>query len=697
MDNKNLINREISWLKFNERVLQEAQDNAVPLIQRLRFLGIFSNNLDEFFRVRMATINRLIEINKNVKKSIEEDPKIILRALKKIILEQQAVFEQTYAIIKSKLETKNIVIVNEKQITARQGVLVKEYFNEKIRPTIIPIMLGSVPIFPQLRDDSIYLAVKLSNSIKNNKKTFSLIEIPAKIHSRFYVIPQKSTRTYVMLLDDIIRYNLEKIYSNFDYEKKEAYTFKITRDADFDLDHDYSHSFLEIMKSSIQQRKKGEPVRFVYDKEMPRDLQLFLRKKLNIGFFDTKMPGIRYHNFKDFINFPDLGNGSLIYKPTKALKVPYLEFSKSIFKVIAKKDFMFYFPFQSFNYIIDFLREAAIDPKVTDIKISLYRVANNSNIINALIRAAKNGKNVVVVIELLARFDEKANINWSKVLKDEGINVIYGVPGYKVHSKMILVKRIELGKTRFYSNISTGNFNESSAKIYCDHSLLTSDTSITSDVNKVFELIETGNFNQKFDDLLVSPNFFRSMFCSLIDNEISAVENGKEAYIYIKVNNIVDKKIIEKLYFASQKGVKIKIIVRGICCLIPNKKGLSENIEAISIVDKFLEHSRFYIFNNNGDCKAYISSADLMTRNLDNRVEISTPIKDKTLKKELLFLFNNQWNDNVKARIIDENNSNKYKKRNSLTKIRHQVSYYAYLKEETMLQQIELNNSLIKK
>jgi len=657
-----LINRELSWLAFNERVLQEAEDKSVPLIERIKFLGIFSNNRDEFFRVRVATLKRVLRHQKKAEELMGENPALLLDKIQKTVIDQQNKFEIVYQDILKELNRKKISILNEKQLSKQQGVFVKNHFKEKVMPSLFPIMLDPSAPFPYLKDKSGYLIVKLGRTGKEKKSKFALIEIPTDLQTRFVVLPKEKENNYIILLDDVIRYCLEDIFQNFEHDYFEAYNIKLTRDAEIDMDNDISKSFIEKISKGLKARKKGQPVRLVYDSQISPDILEFIMKKIRLGKEDNPIPGGRYHNFKDFMSFPNVGTTDLIYKKIQPLKHPDLVNQKSIFKAIKEKDVLVTYPYQSFDHIIDLLREASIDPKVQSIKITLYRVAKNSNVVKALINAVKNGKSVTAVIELQARFDEESNIFWANKLQEEGAKVIYGVPGLKVHSKMFSIARKENGKINYYTHIGTGNFNGDTSKVYTDHSLLTSDNRITEEVEKVFAFYEDNFKSGAYKHLLVSPFFMRKRLVQLINQEIRNAKAKKEAYITLKLNNLVDPEMIKKLYEASSEGVKIKLIVRGICSLVAGVKGLSDNIEAISIVDKFLEHSRVFIFCNAGDEKYFISSADWMTRNLDHRSEVAVPIYDKTIQLQLKKIIDTLWKDNTKARILGSKQNNEYRK-----------------------------------
>ncbi|MFN8287939.1 MAG: polyphosphate kinase 1 [Chitinophagales bacterium] len=676
-----LINREISWLSFNERVLQEAADSGVPVIERLRFLGIFSNNQDEFFRVRVATLRRLDAIGKKAKAVVHDKPKKILEEVQRTVLKQGKLFEEIYADVQKELKKQKIFIINERQLTPEQGEFVKNYFVEKVRPTLVPIMLNQVKNFPYIKDKVIYLAIKLALKDKPAQKQYAIVEVPTDMADRFVVLPSPNQNSYVILLDDIIRYNLPEVFGTFPFTDIDAYTIKITRDAELDIDNDISQSFMDKISKSVKARQKGNPVRFVYDSNIPKDLLEFIMQKMNLKEKDNLQPGGRYHNFKDFMKFPNLGGPQLTYEKLKPLVHKQLSGNQSFFEVLKKGDVMLHYPYQKFSHFIDLLREAAIDPNVKSIKITLYRVAAKSMVINALVNAAKNGKHVIAVVEVQARFDEEANIKWAKELQDEGIQVIYGVPGLKVHSKVCLISRNENGKVVNYANITTGNYNENTSEVYCDDALFTSDKRITKEAEHIFEFFEKNYRVYNFKHLVVSPHATRKRLLKLIENEVEAAHKGKTASIFLKMNSLVDEEMIKALYDASRAGVKIKLIVRGTCALIPGIEGMSENIEAISIIDKFLEHSRIYIFHNGGEELYYISSADWMTRNLDNRIEISCPIYDKGIQQELRRIMEIQWQDNIKARILNDLQNNAHRLNTGKEKIRAQETIYSFLQQ----------------
>ena len=671
-----LINREISWLYFNDRVLQEASDPTVPLIDRIRFLAIFSSNLDEFYRVRVATMSRLANLNEKAKEVLGYNPKKILNQIKNVVVKQERKFNNLYEnIIVKQLAEEKIFILNDKQLNVTRGAFVKNYFRERLLATLVPIMLDDGQPFPELRDRAIYFFVKLTSG---KKSRYALIEIPDTL-SRFLVLPETNNLKFIILLDDIIRYALEDIFFIFDHDTIEAYSIQLTRDAELDLDKEVSEKFIDALSKSLQKRKKGKPMRLLYDTEMPLEMVTYLVTKMGLHA-ESLIPGNRYQNFKNFINFPNVGRPELEYTPYPPLPVEGLSFGKSLMGMIAQKDYMVSTPYQSFDYIIHFLREAAIDPKVKEISISLYRVASNSRIIHALINAAKNGKKVNCLMELRARFDEQNNITYSSRLEEEGVNVLYGISGYKVHSKICMVTRTEKGKPVNYAFFSTGNFNESTARIYADHTLFTANKKLTDDLAEVFKALKQNQFAKGLKHLIVSPIDSRPAIYKLIDNEIKNAKAGKPAYMILKMNSLADEQVIAKLYQASNAGVRIKMIIRGMCCLVPGVKGFSENIEVISIVDKYLEHARVHIYCNGGSELIYLTSADFMTRNIDNRVEVGFPIYDEELKKEIRDIINIQLEDNTKAREINSQNSNKYHKTHNDIPCRAQIDIYNYLK-----------------
>jgi polyphosphate kinase len=673
------LNREISWLYFNERVLQEAADETVPLIERIKFLSIFSSNLEEFYRVRVATISRLANLNDKAKELLGFNPKKVLNEIKNIVVKHERKFENLFQDILIKgLGQNKIFILNDSQLNVARGEFVRNHFRDKILSNLVPIMIDLDQPFPELKDRRLYFFVRLTKISAKKSEKYALIELPFNL-PRFLVLPETNGLKFIILVEDIIKYCLDDIFYVFSYDDIEAFSIQLTRDAELDIDKNISDKFIEDLKTSLDKRKKGKPMRLLYDTQMPFEMLSVLVTKMKIEA-EGLIPGNRYHRFGDFITFPNVGGKELEYTPNVPLKVQGLHRTESIFNKIADKDYLVNLPYQSYDYIILFLREAAIDPKVTEINITLYRVAENSKVINALINAAKNGKKVNCLVELKARFDEEANIFWTNRLMEEGVNVNYGLTDYKVHSKICLVKRIEKGRNVYYANLATGNYNEKTANIYCDHSIFTSNKEITSDLLKLFNALNKRTVAKGFKHLIVSPLESRNKMYKLINREISIAKTGKPAYMILKVNSLADEGIVGKLYEASNAGVKIRLIVRGICCLIPGVPGFSENIKVISIIDKFLEHARVFIFGNNGKEEMFLSSADLMTRNFEHRVEVGFPVLDNEVRQEIKDIIDFQLQDNVKARDITKLHNNKYHKNRLSTKVRAQVQTYNYLK-----------------
>ena len=676
MDNI-FINRELSWLSFNARVLQEASDPAVPLVERIKFLGIYSNNMDEFYKVRVATIKRMIDLKMDSKKMLGEKPQRLLYQVQDKAIEMQAKSQQTYHDIVRELEREKIYIVDETQLSPEQQEFVVSYFNDKVLSAISPIMFSNVDKFPYLEDRAIYLAAKLTRA--NGNYEYAIVDIPTAVLPRFIELPGIDDRKYIIFLDDIIRFNIKDVFAIFRYEKYETYTIKLTRDAELDMDNDVTKSFLEKISKSVTRRRTGQPVRFVFDKNIPKDLLKYLSKHLELDNDDNLIPGGRYHNFRDFMNFPNVAGHELEYIVIPPVSHPQIRTGKSILKAIDTQDILLHYPYQKFSDYINLLREAAINPDVKSIKITLYRVAKNSRVISALMNAVQNGKEVTVIIELQARFDENSNIYWARRLEESGAKVLFGIPRLKVHSKLTLITRRVGNRTHYYSVVGTGNFHEGNAVAYTDVSLLTADQRIGREVDKMFDYFENPFKYPNFNHLLVSPQFMRRKIYALIDEEIRNAKSGREAWIMLKINNLVDPDVIRKLYLASQAGVSIRMVVRGICSLIPGISGMSENIEAVSIVGRYLEHSRIFIFCNGGNERYYISSADWMTRNLDARIEVAAPIYDTELQKEMKYILKTQLNDNVKARIIDAGQNNRYK-RDSSSPLNSQAELHEHYK-----------------
>jgi polyphosphate kinase len=681
MDPKKIyINRDKSWLQFNARVLQEAADDSVPLIERFRFLGIHSNNLDEFFRVRYASIKRMGQMGgKKVRKVLGGyAPTELLGELSEEVIRQQRLSQDIYEKLIELLKAEDIHIINEKSLTQNQREFVHKYYIEKVSPTIFILLLDQERPFPELKDKSIYLAIKLIKTEKPSDARYALIEVPSELIGRFVILP-KYGKHYIMYLDDLIRFNLDYVFFIYQFDQIEAHTIKITRDAEMDLDYDISKTFLEKIERGLKERRIADPVRFVFDKTIPTELLDMLINRMEISQFDSLIAGGRYHNKKDLMKFPNVGGPELEHEHLAPVPHPDLDLDRSILHVVAKKDVLVFLPYHSFAYIIRFLREAAIDPHVVEIKISVYRLADKSRIISALINAAKNGKKVTVAVELQARFDEEANLYWTERLRAEGVTVISGIQDLKVHSKICLVRRNENGKKKDFAIVGTGNFHEGTAKLYTDYHLFTADKRITKEVRQVFEFLQSNYLVFKYNHLIVSPHHTRNRFNALIDQEIENAKKGLPAGIFLKMNSMSDHDLIDKLYEAGKYGVQIKLIIRGICSLIPQMEGLSENIEAISIIDRYLEHSRVFVFENGGEPLYFISSADWMTRNLDYRVEVTAPVYDRHIQSQLRDHLELIWKDNVKCRFHNMEQNNAYKKQPG-PRIRSQLEMFNYVR-----------------
>ncbi|HSB91756.1 MAG TPA: polyphosphate kinase 1 [Flavitalea sp.] len=680
------IPRDVSWLAFNGRVLQEAADPSVPLRERVKFLGIFSNNLDEFFRVRVATLKRMVELGAKAKNMhMEQSPEKILDEIQEMVLDLQSEFNETWEQIRKELEKEKIFLITEKKLNKEQQRFVQTYFEEEVRSNIIPLMIESIPQLPYLREKSIYLGVVLSRKDGTLKRKYAIIEVPAKAVGRFQKLPSPPGEQHIILLEDVIRFNLKSIFSYFGYNRYDAWIFKVTKDAEMDIDNDISTTVIQKIEKGIKNRRKGKPVRFSYDMEMDAGLLDFMMRKLNLSRKDGIVPGGRIHNFRHFMDFPDVFARKSHRK--KPFPHPLLANSLRVTDVILNHDIMLHFPYHSFNSVIDLLREAAIDPEVTVIKITAYRLAPNSKVINALINAVRNGKQVTVMLELRARFDEEANLEWKKILEEEGVKVLISVPNVKVHAKICLIKKRLNNRTIHYGFVSTGNLNEKTAMLYGDHCLLTADRHIMADVNRIFTFLERWKEGVQFlktcTALIPCPISLRKELTKLITREIRNAKSGKPASILLKMNSLSDEQLIEQLYEAARSGVKIQLIIRGICCMLTENKKFTFPVHAVSIVDEYLEHARVFIFYNNGDEKVFISSADWMVRNLDHRVEVTCPILDKNLKKVLKNILNIQATDNVKARILDNQLENRYV-RNGNRKVRSQVEIYNYLQEKLL-------------
>ncbi len=670
------INREITWLFFNNRVLQEAFNPEVPLLERLRFLGIYSNNMDEFYRVRVATLRRLEELNIRLQ-ATKEKPDVILKKIAKMTAAMQPKFEAAFDAIVEDLKRENISLLDETQLSPAQEEFVRCFYETQLLDSITPIILYKNTTFPELADDRIYLAVKLHSDFKPKDKLFALIEVPSAEFSRFLELPSNvecQACKSIILLDDVIRLCLSEIFKSLPYDMHEAYTVKITRDAEMDIESEFGESLVDKVSKGIKSRRFGEPLRFVYDEEMPTDLKNFILKKMEFKKTDAIIAGGRYHNFKDFIGFPSLGRTDLVYQQQAPLSNPEIKNSRSVLEAVQRNDLFLHYPYFGFSQYVQLLREAAIDAEVLGINITLYRMAKRSKVARALIYAAKNGKQVTAVVELRARFDEEHNIYWATKMQEAGVNVIFGVEGLKIHSKLTLIR---MKKNKGVAAISTGNFHEGNATVYTDFTLFTANNNIVSEVAKVFDFIDHPFQNPRFSHLLVSPQEMRRKLYGLITTEIHNAKKGLPAFIKCKINHITDQPIILKLYEAAKAGVKVQLIIRGMTSIVPNQKELKGNMEVVSIVDKYLEHARIFIFCNNNDQKYYISSADWMRRNLDGRIEVAVPIYDKRIQSELNTIVEYGLRDNVKSRIVEEHGENEFKKSNE-PPFRSQFELYEY-------------------
>lgn len=682
----NLYNpRDVTWLAFNERVLQEAMDPTVPLALRIRFLGIFSNNLDEFFRVRVAGLRRAMEFkDKFITDSFFQPPSKILAKINDIAIEQQKTFDRTWKKIQDEMAEQQVFIKTAKNLTAEQKIFVKKYFDEVVESHIVPILLHEHRPMPYLRDKSLYLGIAMRKKDWQYESSFAIIEMPSRYTGRFVMLPSENGEKNVMLIEDVVTFMLPEIFNFFGYNEFEAHSFKITKDAEFDLDNDIKTTLADKIEKGIKNRRKGKPTRFTFDKNMDKALLEFLIRKLNLSKRDSIIPGGKIHNFRHFMDFPDIFKSYKKSPERTSFLHPKFPNDQRVTEVVLREDVLLSFPYHDYRPVIDLLRESAMDPDVKSIQITAYRLASNSKIINALINAARNGKEVTVMLELRARFDEESNLEWKEILEPEGVRVLTGIPNKKVHAKLCVIKKRVNGKTFQYGFVSTGNFNEKTAKIYGDHLLMTADRGIMADINKVFAALKKPkedpiNTLKSCKTLLVCPQFMREKIFWHIDKEISEAKAGRRAEMIIKVNSLSDKECINKIYEAAKAGVVVKLIVRGIYCAV-NQKDFKTKLQAISIVDEYLEHARVLYFYNKGMEDMYISSADWMTRNLDYRIEAAAKITQKNLKKELKDILDIQLSDNVKARILNKNLDNKYVERSKNDKtVRSQIEIYNYL------------------
>mgnify|MGYP005840837863 CR=1 FL=1 len=671
--------KEISWLSFNHRVLQQALRKDVPFYERIKFLGIYSSNMDEFFRVRVATLKRLSKIPNKAKKITGYDPVQTLQRINSIVQKQSALAQKAHEKLFEEMKKYNVKVINCKELSKEDFLFVDSYFHGELKNSLIPIMILNNQKNYDLVDDNIYFGVKFISKI-NETVHYSIIQLPTQKFNRFVILPDKSKYTKIVYLDDIIKLGLPELYRQFAPSDIKAFTFKITKDAELDIEDDIQYSYLDQIEESLKKRKKGRPVRFIYDKDMSKDLLETLMDILKITSKDTIIAGGNYHNTKDLMKFPNVFGKDNEYLNIETLKIPLIENSPSIFDAIKKQDIVLMYPYHSFGYFIEFLRQSATDIFVNSIYITIYRLSKNSDVVNALLTAIKNGKKVTVVIELQARFDESDNIHWSKVLDEAGAKVIYGVRGLKVHSKLCLVTRVVEKQKQLYASVGTGNHNETTSKIYTDISILTYRKEITEEVESLFDFFLNNYKHYNFRHLIVSPFNSRFEFTKLIKQEIENARRRIKAYIYIKINNLDDRQIINLLYEANKAGVEVVLLVRGMFSLITEVKGISDKIAAFGVVDMFLEHSRFFIFCNNKNPLVFISSSDFMVRNIDRRVEVTMPVYDKRIKDLLMNLFEIYRKDNVSARILDKKLKNRFKEKNHQN-IRSQIEVYKFLKK----------------
>lgn len=673
------IEKELSWLAFNERVLQEAADKSNPLIERMRFLGIYSNNLDEFYKVRFAELKRRIIISEE--QGSHSHSRHLLNKIQSRVLKADQEFDALYNELLLEMARNQIFLINERQLSVNQQSWLRHYFKHHLRPHITPILiLRETDLVQFLKDDYTYLAVEI---VRASEIHYALLEIPSDKVPRFVNLPPETPRRRkpMILLDNILRFCLDDIFSGFfDYDSLNAYSMKMTRDAEYDLVHEMESSLMELMSSSLKQRLTAEPVRFVYQRDMPEAMVEMLREKLSISRLDSIVSGGRYHNFKDFINFPNVGKANLVNKPLPRLRHVGFDHFRNGFDAIRERDVLLYYPYHTFEHVLELLRQASFDPSVLAVKINIYRVAKDSRIIDAMIHAAHNGKKVTVVVELQARFDEEANIHWARRLTQAGVHVIFSAPGLKIHAKLFLISRKEGENVVRYAHIGTGNFNEKTARLYTDYSLLTADARITNEVRRVFNFIENPYRPVTFDYLMVSPQNSRRLLYELVDKEIANAQQGIPSGITLKLNNLVDKGLVDRLYTASSFGVQVNLLIRGMCSLLPDLEGISDNIHVVSIVDRYLEHDRVYIFENGGDKKVFLSSADWMTRNIDYRIEVAVALLDPRLKQQVLDIIDILFSDTVKTRIVDKELSNRYVQRGNRRKVRAQLAIYDYIK-----------------
>lgn len=673
------IDRDLSWMYFNRRILQEATRENVPLLERLGFLGIYSNNLDEFFRVRMATLSRIAECeDKSLRKESEHARKLIKR-INRLNAVYAKEYEEALAGVRSRLRDEHIFLLNENELDEEQQRYVRRFFRQRLSGFVSPVWITAARQLTEETDDSIYLAVKM-NTEGRKAGDYALIELPVQVSGRFVRLPDRDGNKYLMYLDDVIRYCLPFIFGGLGYTHFEAYAFKFTKDAEMEIGNDLRTGVLQKISKGVKSRRKGDALRVIFDQDMPAALHKRVMNLLNLDKLDTVQAGGRYHNHKDLMAFPDCGRDDLKYPVWKPIVRPETNSSRdSVLRMVQEGDRFIHVPYHSFDYYIRLLQEAAIHKEVKSIKTTLYRLAKDSKVVKALICAARNGKKVTVVIELLARFDEASNINWSKKMQDAGVNVIFGVENLKVHSK---ITHIGMRNGSDIACVSTGNFHEGNARVYTDYMLMTAAKNIVKDVNAVFTFIEKPYMPVTFKELLVSPNEMKKKFVRLINNEIKNRQQGKPAYIKVKINHITEPEMVRKLYEASENGVRVDLLVRGNCSLVTGIPGKSDNIRICGIIDRYLEHSRIFIFANGGEKKCFIGSADWMPRNLDNRIEVVTPVYDAKIKEDLEKVIDYGLRDTMQGRIVDGTGENRPWTTEDGEAFRSQEQLYMHYREQ---------------
>ena len=674
---KAYVERDVSWMYFNHRILQEAEKEFVPLLERLSFLGIYSNNLDEFFRVRVASLNRMLD--RKLEKDTENQIKKTLKTINKLNESYSKEYTEAVDTVFHELELHKVRLVTEEALNDEQKEFLTQFFYDKLNGSVNPIWLNEIDDLSALEDNRIYLAVEKTEqeeedegeeiskgkkdkkkdkkeNDKKGKKKYAVVKVPDRVYGRWVKIPSSDGFDNIMYLDDVIRYCLPLVFLGFKQSTYRAFSFKFTKDAEMELENDADFGTMEKIALGVNSRKKGEAVRVIYDREMPKEMQKKLRERLNTKELDASLAGGRYQNHKDLMSFPDCGHKELKYEKWAPIMKPEFLSNESILDQIRQKDRFIHVPYHSFNGYIRVLREAATKPEVKSIKTTLYRLAKDSKVVKALITAARNGKKVTAVVELLARFDEESNIKWSKRMQEEGVNVIFGVEGLKIHSKLLYIE----SKKGNIACIGTGNFHEGNAKIYTDYLMMTARPKIVNEVAKVFDFIDRPFSQFRFNELLVSPNSMKSRILRMLDNEIKNANEGKESWVKMKINHITDTDMVQKLYQASKAGVKIDIVIRGNCSLVPGMPNLSENIHCVGIIDRYLEHSRILIFANGGKPRYFIGSADWMPRNLLNRIEVLTPVYDEEMQADLMRTVSYGMRDTINGRIVDGKGTNAF-------------------------------------